>query len=116
MAVGATLEMHSDVFKVRKAIESKMKKALVKAATKLKREAQKLTPVDLGNLKASADISEAYYNNGGTIVVYYTAEYAVYVHEDVDAFHRVGRAKFLEDAANYTKGDIDRIFQRELKV
>jgi hypothetical protein len=62
-------------------------------------ESMKRTPVDKGPLRAShtvetkrrgSDIS-ATIGVGGP-----SAPYAVYVHEDEDAFHKVGQAKFLE--------------------
>ena len=35
----------------------------------------------------------------GTVVVGYTQNYAVYVHEDMTAAHKVGQAKYLEQPA-----------------
>ncbi len=34
-----------------------------------------------------------------TIVVGFTQNYAIYVHENLHAFHRFGKAKYLEDPA-----------------
>lgn len=62
-------------------------------------EAKKRTPVDLGPLRASGKVTTtraglritAELGFGGP-----SAPYAVYVHEDMDAHHPVGEAKFLE--------------------
>lgn len=40
------------------------------------------------------------------IVCGYSAPYAVYVHENLEAYHSNGQAKFLEQPARERKGDI----------
>lgn len=54
----------------------------------LQRESQKIVPVQLGNLKNSAG-SRVEVSAGGSIsaIVFYTAAYAVFVHENPDAAH-----------------------------
>lgn len=42
-----------------------------------------------------------------SVLVGYTAAYAVHVHEDLQAYHKVGQAKYLEEPA--------RLLQPELK-
>ena len=62
-------------------------------------ESMKKTPVDTGALRSSHTLEtkrrgseiSATIGVGGP-----AAPYAVYVHEDLDAFHPVGEAKFLE--------------------
>jgi hypothetical protein len=63
-------------------------------------EAKERTPVDTGALRASGHVTgperagkqiSVDLNYGGV-----AAPYAVYVHEDMDAHHPVGQAKFLE--------------------
>lgn len=64
----------------------------------LQRESQLIVPVDTGNLKNSAFTRKA----GGRgwkviVVVGYTAAYAIFVHENLEARHKEGKeAKFLE--------------------
>lgn len=63
-------------------------------------EVKKRTPVDKGNLRASVH-SEGPFRNGRTIWTNIvaggsSAPYAVFVHEDPDAFHKVGQWKFIE--------------------
>lgn len=53
------------------------------------------TPVDTGTLKADQDASR----QGDDVVLRVRSNYAVYVHEDLEARHEVGQAKFLESAA-----------------
>ncbi|MGL6095045.1 MAG: hypothetical protein ACRC7O_04495 [Fimbriiglobus sp.] len=43
------------------------------------------------------------------VVVGYTAAYGVFVHEDLEAFHPVGRAKFLEEPFRRLRPDLRRI-------
>lgn len=74
-------------------------------------ESQGLVPVDTGALRASGYTTEPQYQ-GKTVIVDIgyggpaakinpktgesTAGYALYVHENLDAFHKVGTCKFLE--------------------
>ncbi len=71
----------------------------------LQRASQEIVPVDKGPLKASAFTR----NVGGSgfdtdIIVGYTAEYAVYVHEDLEAAHGAAfnekYAKQIADSGN----------------
>lgn len=39
----------------------------------------------------------------------YTAAYAVHVHENTQAFHRVGQAKFLEQPARELQGELAKV-------
>lgn len=61
-------------------------------------EAQRRTPVDTGNLKGSAYTRKAP-DDGKAVEVGFGAAYAIYVHEDLQAFHDDGEAKYLENAA-----------------
>jgi hypothetical protein len=63
-------------------------------------EAKRRTPVDTGALRSSGHVTgprregntiEVSLNFGGPSV-----DYALKVHEDLESFHRVGQAKFLE--------------------
>ncbi len=82
--------------------------------------AKKDTPVDTGALRASGHVQPPIFD-GNTIVIAMgfggvagagnlgkaTNEedvgYAVWVHEDLNAQHKVGKAKFLEDQVNQRK-------------
>ena len=63
------------------------------------KESMKRTPVLTGALRASTEVTllETRDNSAATIKVGGpSAEYAVFVHENLDADHKVGQAKFLE--------------------
>jgi hypothetical protein len=81
------------------------------AAKALRHEAQEAfahsqdeVPVDTGALKASGRVrpESGVYNRGNDVYVELTyggtaVEYGVYVHENLEAFHPHGKAKYLED-------------------
>lgn len=88
---------------------------LMKAGLLVRREAQKLTPIDQGNLRASAysglDPIAARY-----VEVGYTAHYAPYVHEDLEARHEVGQAKFLEEAVARKRKEVLEVMRRAAEI
>jgi hypothetical protein len=49
-----------------------------------------------------------------TATVGYSAPYALYVHEDLTAFHPNGRAKFLEEPARRLQAEMASIVRRRL--
>jgi hypothetical protein len=63
-------------------------------------EAKRRTPVDTGALRASGYVGEPEQGfTGVTVAMGFggaAADYAWVVHEDLEAFHPVGQAKFLE--------------------
>lgn len=64
-------------------------------------ESKKRTPVDTGNLRASTRVTDPVISEDGKVSVSIVvggvaAPYAVYVHENLDAHHDTGEAKFLE--------------------
>jgi hypothetical protein len=77
-----------------------LKQGVTQACLLLQRASMKLCPVDTGDLKRSAGY-KVEDNGPGKISgrVFYTQEYAIYVHENVGANFRVGQAKFLEQPA-----------------
>jgi hypothetical protein len=52
--------------------------------------------------------------NRVSVVVGYTAYYAIFVHENMEAHHPVGQAKFLEAPARMFMGDITRVIREAL--
>ena len=80
--------------------ERSIRRGLVKGGRYLQRESQAIVPVQLGNLKASAftrDIGAL----SPDVIVGYTAEYAVYVHEDLEKAHgRDFNLKHAESISN----------------
>lgn len=74
--------------------------ALVKLAKVILAEANQLCPIDTGNLRKSGVVID----QGDKVIVAYTIDYATYVHEDLNARHKIGQAKFLEIAAQRVLG------------
>lgn len=118
------------------AIEGASMAGLYEAGLKIQAVSQKRTPVDQGNLKGSA------YTRGGgqgvtrleepddstvapmptgsvkptTVEIGYTANYALYVHEDMQARHKVGQAKYLESSLRDNEDEIVDIVQQKAEV
>lgn len=62
-------------------------------------ESKKRVPVDTGTLRASGTVSEEESGDKLQVALTYggpASEYAATVHEDLEAFHPVGEAKYLE--------------------
>lgn len=60
-------------------------------------ESKERVPVRFGILRASGYVAPPKFDRGRVSVeLGYGTSYAVQVHEDLDAFHRVGEAKYLE--------------------
>lgn len=94
-----------------------MANALYEEAQGLITEAKEETPKDTGALRSSGHVElpqiegtkvtvEAGF--GGAAV-----DYAIYVHEDLEAYHTNGKAKYLEDPLNRrSRGMDDRIAEK----
>ena len=81
--------------------------------------AMEKTPVDTGNLKNSAYTKmDAGHGTSAkpTGEVGFTAKYSIYVHENLEARHPTGEAKFLEKALQESEKDIVKIIEREAGV
>jgi hypothetical protein len=50
-----------------------------------------------------------------SVQVGYTTEYALYVHENLEAHHTVGQAKFLEQPAREMSAELARIVETAIK-
>ena len=104
MASGASLKngdaVRARIAKWKKKIPDALGAALYKETQIEATEAKKRTPVDRGPLRASVH-AEGPFRRGTMIWTQIVAggpaaPYAVYVHEDLEAFHKVGQAKFIE--------------------
>lgn len=89
-------------------VESKSLSGLYAAGLKIQRDSQGLVPVDTANLKGSAYTQRE--DKG--VVIGYGAEYAAAVHEDMEARHTVGQAKYLEQAVRQNERAIVDIVRR----
>jgi uncharacterized protein YyaL (SSP411 family) len=54
------------------------------------------------------------YKSQPKVVVGYTADYAVYVHENLEAYHSVGQAKFLESAVRRYRREMGMMVRRDM--
>jgi hypothetical protein len=63
------------------------------------KESMRRTPVEYGTLRSSTEVLGPFYDAGIYCQIHVggpSAPYAVYVHENLEAQHTVGQAKFLE--------------------
>ena len=69
------------------------------------------------NLQAVLQALEKRKKSGKTVsvIVGYTANYAIHVHENLEAFHSNGQAKFLEQPAREMQKDLGKIAVDALK-
>ena len=76
-------------------------RAVYTEANKIFFDSQAQVPIDTGALRASGIVTKPYISgNTVTVEIGYggaAAPYAAIVHEDLEANHEVGKAKFLED-------------------
>jgi hypothetical protein len=75
-------------------------KALYRTVAPWMEEMKDITPVQYGTLRDSGQVDKPEWKAGVlTITLGFggaAEEYAIYVHEDLEAFHAVGEAKFME--------------------
>lgn len=88
---------------------------LLEGGLKVQAKSQDRVPVDTGNLKGSAYTRKE--RGGATAVeVGYGAAYALGVHEDMEARHETGQAKYLESALYDSETEILESVERHAQV
>lgn len=97
-------------------IKGRTADGLLKAGLLVQRRAQEKTPVDTGNLKASASTTPGGTAEKPEAVVSFYAPYAVYVHENLESHHPVGQARFLAAALEESHRDVLAIVAAEARV
>ena len=75
------------------ALEECVRDAVVKYANQVADTARELVPVDTGRLRNSISVIV---RGKRDVLIVASAEYALFVHEDLRAYHPNGRAKFIE--------------------
>ena len=95
-----TREMVARIEEVAKDARKAIDRAVYKFGNTEMREMKRLVPVDTGTLKDSGYVEKPK-RDGSRVMLELgfggAAEaYALYVHEDLDAFHENGQAKFVE--------------------
>ncbi len=91
------------------------KPALLAACLFLQAESQKLCPVKTGALRNSAGSRVDGFGFDAVGKVFYRQKYALWVHENLDAHHTVGQAKFLEQPAREKRKQIIDVYKRVLE-
>lgn len=94
------MEMLTKLTKIQAFAPDEFARAVYQEAVIEEKECKRRTPVDTGTLRASIHV-EGPVREGRVIRVYIVAGgpaemYALIVHEDLDAFHKVGEAKYIE--------------------
>jgi ribosomal protein L18 len=85
------------------------------AARHLQRASQKVVPIDTGHLKKSCQIIDESTPDMARYVVTYSAQYAIYVHENLTATHAAGKqAKYLEEPARNERDYMNTIIVTEI--
>ena len=90
-----------------------LNRAVQKTALLVKRRAKLKTPVDTGRLKTS--IKSKTFKSKLAGEVFTEIRYAIPVHENLRARHRVGEAKYLERAAKQSVSRINGFFKDAIK-
>lgn len=87
-------------------------RAIKKSVIAVERESKKRSPVKSGLMRSRI----ASYNYEtileGEVIV--GTRYAIYVHENLRARHKVGEAKFLENAVKFLEMNINRYFEEAI--
>ncbi len=83
----------------REAMMRRAVQAVDEYAEKVLGDAQQLTPVDTGALQASGTTLPIEVDGESiTKEIAFNTDYAAAVHENLDAYHKVGQAQYLETA------------------
>lgn len=100
--------------KADKRLQKRFRVGLKRAGLKLQALSQDEAPIDTGHMRGSADTRLEGQGWNSDAVVFYTAAYAIYVHELTYLQHRIGKAKFLEDPAKNNREELLKIIKDEM--
>lgn len=108
-------------------IKNRSKAGLLAAGLIVQAEAQKRTPREYGNLAASADTQPV--GNGLTVKIIFSAEYALYVHENMErklagqprpsglgVYWNPGEPRYLANALTFKQPDVVKTIADYAKV
>lgn len=79
-------------------------------------DAKERTPVEFGTLRRSGMVADHATARALQARLTFGTDYAVFVHENLNARHRVGEAKFLERAVQATARDFARRIGEEMAL
>lgn len=100
MPLQGAAEMRARLLRLAQRLPNELARAIYQETEIEATEVKRRTPVDEGTLRGTVHVEGPFQERrmiytkivaGGP-----AAPYAVYVHEDLEAFHKVGQAKFIE--------------------
>lgn len=99
-------------------LNEEVEDAMQDAMEKVKVDSQALCPIDTGRLRESASVAVYRHRNGALHAsVSYDTPYAVYVHENPDAYHKAPTTfKFLEIAMLNNRPNIERMIRDAIRT
>ena len=106
-------DLNRRILNLIRALPEEIKSAMITEETGTLELAQSRTPVKTGDLKTSGHLGDyqvSGYESSIPIIFGTELTYAIYVHENLQAHHDVGQAKFLETAV------LDRISGKSQRV
>jgi hypothetical protein len=110
-------EVISNLNKAVDEIKGKTSRGLIKAAWVIIKEARKLAPKDTGFLRRSAFVR---WKKGAVLTegvsLGFSAFYAIYVHENLQAKHTTGFPKFLEWAILFKQAEVLALIAEEARI
>lgn len=90
-------------------------KAAIACGKIILKESLKLCPIDTGELRASGHIVIEGYGFDIRVTVGYSAPHAIYVHENLEVYHKYPtQAKFLSEVIRRYRGDIRRMIAQQV--
>lgn len=108
--------LKSAIKKHKKVTAKGLRVGLFRAGLFLQRESQKIVPVDKNFLRPSATTRATGNDRSPEVVVGYGTDYALYVHEDMQARHKPGKsAKFLEKPLRENEDRLGEIVLKGIK-
>lgn len=98
------VEAANDLMALARKSPKAMERAFYKFGNEEMKEAKQLTPVEHGTLRDSGTVDEPVWQGTNLVMELgfggAAQDYAFAVHEDMEAFHEQGQAKFLETPLN----------------
>jgi hypothetical protein len=96
--------VRSELLRLARDFKKSAERSLYKFAQIEMREMKKRVPVDTGTLRDSGTVDEPKWSGNNLSVDLgfggAAEDYAIVVHEDLEAFHPVGQAKYVESVLN----------------
>ena len=115
MSVHGVKKIKAAIQAAKVAGSSGIEKGLKMAGLFLQRESMKIVPIDLGVLRNSAQTRAEGRGADTQVFVSYGTDYAVFVHEDLQARHKPGKsAKFLEKPFRQHRNKLREIIEKAI--